>query len=158
MSKKLKNTGTKSTKSPGNEYWINAAKQFAWPINHENKTILVPEIELKYAMDDLMVQHFRNNGWHIQSCISVIHTKVFVKPLTPGPIFRGDIKPQKVEVEAEFKCDQKFKIASTGVRVMICEITKKSIVLQYMDTKKDDIITTSENLGRSVRMGVFVRI
>lgn len=143
---------------PSKSYFTTAAKQFSWPINHDDKTILVPEDELQYAEDDIMVQHFRKFGWHVQSCISVEHTKVFIKPKTPGPIFRGDIKPVKQETEPDFKCNQKFLIKSTGTRIMICEITKKSVTLSYLDIKKDNIITTAENLSRSVRMGVFEKI
>lgn len=143
---------------PSKSYFDNAAKQFCWPIDHDEKVILVPEDELQYAEDDIMIQHFRKFGWHIQSAISVEYTKVFVKPETPGPMFRGDIKPVKQEVEPDFKCNQKFLIKSTNTKVMICEITKKSVTLSYRDVKKDNIITTVENLSRSVRMGVFEKI
>jgi hypothetical protein len=140
---------------PTKQYWDNAAKQFSWPIDHNDKYILVPEDELIYAEDDLMVQYFRKYGWHIQSCISVEHTKVFTKPTTPGPIFRGDLKPNVQVRGDQFHCNDKFLIKSTGTRLMICEVTKKSISLKYLDIEKDNIITTPENLARSLRMGVF---
>jgi len=57
---------TKNSKSPGNliqgqtrEYWVNAAKQFIWPIDFTDLQILVPEKDLQLANDDLMVCHFR---------------------------------------------------------------------------------------------------
>lgn len=143
---------------PSKSYFDNAAKQFSWPIDHNDKMILVPEDELIYAEDDIMIQHFRKFGWHIQSAISVEHTKVFVKPETRGPMFRGDIKLVKQEVEPDFKCNEKFLIKSTDTRIMICEITKRSLSLRYLDGGRADIITTAENLSRSVRMGVFEKI
>lgn len=151
---------TKRTKSVGNDlsYWTNASKQFSWPIDYAEKLIFVPEDELQYAEDDLMVSHFRKNGWHIQSCISIIHTKVFIKPQTPGPIFRGDLKPNVVEKEQSFKCNQKFQVKSTGTVLMIVEVTKKSIMLKYIDGGKSDIPTTAENLLKSLKMGVFIML
>lgn len=138
-------------------YFELAAKQFAWPIDFDEKLIFVPEDDLEYAERDLMVQHFRGHGWHVQSCISVEYTKVFVKPITPGPIFRGDLKRHIDEPEQVFKCNQKFK-TSTDTVLQIVEITKKSITLAYIGVKKDNVVTTAENLQKSVKMGVFVRV
>lgn len=150
---KKKHLSTELPKS----YWNNAAKQISWPIDHNDKQILVPEDELQLAEDDLMVMHFRKYGWHIQSSI-IQHTKPFIAPTTKGPIFRGDLKKEVVEAEPLFKCNDKFRIQSTGTEVMIVEYTKKSISLKYTSMVKDNIITSPENLAKSVKMGVFVRI
>lgn len=154
---------TKRTKSvgsyPSESYFTTAAKQFSWPIDFTDKVILVPEQDLQDAEDDLMVQHFRKYGWHIQSVIDVERTKIFVKPpVPPKGMFRGDIKTVKQEPEPIFKCNQQFKIVSTGTIMQIVEVSKKGIVLRYVDGSRADIQTTMENLTKSLKMGVFVRI
>lgn len=162
---------TKRLKSVGNDYWDLASKQFPWPIDHKDKQIFVLEDELQLAEGGLMVSHFRKHGWHIQSVMQVEKKKVYQAPVTPGPIFRGDLKKEVSEKEQLFKCNDKFRINSTGVEVMIVEYTKKSISLKYLldipiykdgevigYRQKDNIITSLENLAKSVKMGIFVRI
>jgi len=45
---------TKRIKSPGNNYWDTAAKQFPWPIDHNDKQILVPQEDLELAEAELI--------------------------------------------------------------------------------------------------------
>lgn len=140
------------------DYWINAAKQFVWPIDFEQLHISVPEKDLQLASDNLMVSHFKANGWHIQSAIAVEYTKPFIAPVSDKPIF----KPYKKEIvdltEPEFKFNQMLKIASTGTEVKIVSIDKKSIELKYIGLDRPNITTTPENLSRSVKMGVWIKL
>lgn len=86
---------TKRTKSVGDpyppkSYFENAAKQFEWPINHEDKTILVPPDELEHAESNMMVSYLRKHyKWHIQSVIGEIkRTRVYVAPVQNTPMFK----------------------------------------------------------------------
>lgn len=153
---------TKNIKSVGNilgqskEYWMNAAKQFVWPIDFEQLHISVPHKDINIAENDLMVTHFRANGWHIQSAITVDYTKPFIAPVSDKPIFKPMDK--KAEPEPEFKYNQKFKIKSTDCELTIKEIDKKSIILAYTNRGKSDITTTPDNLAKSIRMGVWIKL
>lgn len=138
------------------EYWQNAAKQFIWPIEFDQLHISVPEKDLQLAADNLMVSHFKANGWHIQSAIAVEYTRPFIAPVSDKPIFKPIEK--RAELEPEFKFNQTFKIKSTDCELKIVSIDKKSIHLQYTNRKKDNIITTPENLSKSIRMGVWIKL
>lgn len=137
-------------------YWLNASKQFVWPIDFTDMQILVPEKDLELAADNLMVSHFRSHGWHIQSVIAVDYTKPFIAPVSDKPIFI----PTKIieQKESEFKFNQAFRIKSTECELKIISIDKKSIILSYTNRTKPDIITTPEHLSKSVRMGTFLII
>lgn len=155
---------TKNTKLVGNilgqskEYWINAAKQFIWPIDFTELQILIPEKDWQLADDNLMVAHFRAHGWHVQTVISVEYTKPYIAPVSDKPIF----KPVKTEIsdskEPEFKFNQVLKIASTGTELKIVSIDKKSIELKYIGVDKPNIFTTPENLSQSVRRGIWLKV
>jgi len=153
---------TKNIKSVGNtlgqtkEYWQNAAKQFVWPIDFEQLHISVPEKDLELAADNLMISHFKANGWHIQSAIAVEYTKPFVAPVSDIPIFKPIEK--KAEPEPEFKYNQAFKIKSTDCKLKITSIDKKSITLSYTNRDKSDIATNPDNLAKSIRMGVWIKL
>jgi hypothetical protein len=156
---------TKSTKSVGNgeviagqtrQYWQQAAKQFQWPIEFNDLQILVPEVDLPEAEQDLMVQHFRNNGWHVQSVIEVVYTKPYIAPVQNKPIFRPVAKP--VENDAVFKCNQQFKISSTEDELRISGIDKKTITLSYTNKRKEPITTSPENLAKMIRMGLWIKL
>lgn len=155
MSKSQKKTGTKSTSYPGKSYFETAAKQFCWPLNWDDKTILVPESELWLAEDHLIVAHFRSYGWHIQSCIDVVKTIPFVAPITVGPIFRQP--PKLLDAETKYRCGQKFKIVSTECEVQIIEVSKK-IELHYTNRNKPDLTTNEVNLDRVLKMGLWKEI
>lgn len=153
---------TKNTKSAGNNnYWLNAAKQFVWPIDEKEKTILVPQSELELAEQDLMVLHFRNNGWHIQSVIGEVEKKrVFSTDglKSDKPIF----KPVKKEVKevklSRFTINNRFKITSTECELKITHIEQGKIHLHYTNKNKPDLITSEENLNKVLRMGVWVEL
>lgn len=154
---------TKSTKSAGKilgqtkEYWINAAKQFIWPIDFTELQILVPEKDWKLAEDNLMVAHFRAHGWHVQTVISVEYTKPYVAPVSDKPMFKP-IEKDVVKLEPEFKFNQVLKIASTGTELKIVSIDKKSIELKYIGIDKPNIFTTPDNLSQSIRRGVWLKM
>jgi hypothetical protein len=145
MSKSQKKTVTKSTNLLGDNYWNNAAKQIVWPVDLIQRHISVPESELQQAKDNLMVQHFCNNGWHIQSCIDVIKNKPFIAPVSTGPIF----KPVKVvEVkESLYHLEDKFKVISTGEEFKIVFMDKGKLHLKYLNRDKPNIISSEENLS-----------
>ena len=153
----MKNTNRKVNLILGQtkEYWQNAAKQFIWPIEFDDLQILVPEKDLHLAEDNLMVSHFRAHGWHIQSSIQVEYTKPYV-----DPVFTTAFKPIKIieEVEPEFRYGQRFKIKSTDCELKITSIDKKSISLEYTNRQKDNIVTNADNLNKSIRMGVWLKL
>lgn len=143
---------TKSTKSVGNEYWLNAAKQFPWPIDLQERVINVPHNELEAAEQDLMVEHFRNNGWHIQSCIEVIHTKPFVKPVPNGPIFKP-VKIVEPIKDTKYHLNDAFKIKSSDCELKIVRIEKGKIQFHYLNRPhKPDLLSSEEALDRALRM------
>lgn len=153
---------TKNTKSAGNlilgqteRYWINAAKQFIWPIDLKDKIIQVPEPELSKANDDLMVSHFRSHGWHIQSCISVEYTKPFIAPESNGkPIFKP-VKEAEPIKETKYKINQEFTIQSSDCRVKIVRIEKGKIQFKYLNRNKPDLLSSEENLDAVLRKGYW---
>lgn len=153
---------TKNTKSAGKvlgqskEYWIAASKQFIWPIDFIELHISVPHKDLHLAQDNLMIQHFKAHGWHIQSAIVVEYTKPFIAPVSDKPMFTV---PKVVEEkEAEFRFNQKFQIKSTGCELRISSIDKKSITLEYTNRVKPEIVTNPDNLAKSIRMGAWLKI
>lgn len=151
---------TKNTKLPGKNYWDNAAKQFVWPIDHKEKHILVPQQELEQAEDHLMVMHFRANGWHIQSVIGEVDKKkVFTTEglKSDKPIFKP-IKKEAEQIESVFKPGDRFKITSTECELRISFIERGKIHLEYTNRDKHNIITSEENLNRSLSMQTWVRI
>jgi len=153
--KKSKKTDTKSTGSVGNEYWINAAKQIVWPIDLKERHISVPQAELTQAQDNLMVQHFCNNGWYIQSCIEVVKTKPFIAPITDRPIF----KPIKIVEEKEtlFKLEDKFKVLSTECELKIVHLEKGKLHLKYLNRNKPNIISSEENLSNMLKRKLWIK-
>lgn len=155
--KKSKNTVTKSISYPGKSYFDNAAKQFCWPIDHNDKQILVPENELQLAENDLMVAHFRSFGWHIQSCIEVTHTKPFIAPENKGPMFKDFRKPEEVKVP-NFIIGQRFMIRSTECRLQINHIEKGKVHLQYTNRNKAPLLSSEENLLAVLRKDLWVRL
>lgn len=157
-SNKRKNTDTKSGSYPGSEYWLNAAKQFPWPIDLQERVINVPHNELESAEQDLMVEYFRNNGWHIQSCIEVVHTKPFVKPVSNGPIF----KPTKIVEpipDTKYHKDDSFKIKSSDCELKIVRIEKGKIQFKYTNRPhKHDLLSSEDALDRALKMGYWVSV
>jgi len=155
-SNKPKKADTKSSSYPGKSYFENAAKQFEWPINFEDKTILVPESELSKAEDNLMVAHFRSHGWHIQSCIDVIKTKPFIAPVLNGSMFKP-LKPME-EKEQLFKLNDKFKILSTECLVQIFHMEKGKIHMRYLNRNKPNLLSSEENLSAMLRRKLWEKV
>ena len=156
-SNKQKKTVTKSGNSVGDPYWINAAKQFPWPIDLSERTIQVPHDELDAAEQDLMVEHFRNNGWHIQTCIEVVHTKPFVKPVSSGPMFKP-VKIVEPVKDTKYKLEQRFKVLSSECELKIVRIEKGKIQFKYLNRNKPDLLSSEENLDNVLRKGYWVGI
>lgn len=148
---------TTRTKSVGNilgqsrDYWVNAAKQFVWPIDFEQVAILIPEKDLPIAADDLMVKHFRSNGWHIQSAIEVEYTKPFTKPVSTGkPIFYQ--KHVEEKAASKYTLGKKFRIRSSDCELEITHIEHGKIHLHYTNRPhKADLLTSEEHLDKAVR-------
>lgn len=139
------------------EYWVNAAKQFVWPIDFDMVHISVPESEIELAKDNLMVQHFTNNGWHIQSAISVDKTKPFVAPVSSHPIFIP-VKKEVIIPETLYKLNQSFRIVSSDCELKITHIEKGKIHLKYTNRDKHDLLTSEENLTKSIKRGTFLQL
>lgn len=153
---------TKHTKLVGKtdrDYFTHAAKQFRWPIDHDEKSILVPENELDEAGRNLMVEHFRNRGWHIQSVIpgSIEYTRPYEKP-----VFKTAFKPDAVEVtespkESQYRIHDKFKIASSECELKITHIERGKIHFEYTNRPgKPPLLTSEENLNRALKMGYWI--
>lgn len=136
------------------EYWQNAAKQFIWPINFDELHILVPEKDLILAEDNLMVQHFRANGWHIQPVIDVQYTKPYVAPENKGPMFKA-FKQEEKQEESKFKCEQRFKVISSDCELKIVRLEKGKVQLHYTNRNKPDLLTSEENLIRALNIGTW---
>lgn len=109
------------------------------------------------AEQNLMVQHFRNNGFHIQSCIEVVHNKPYIAPVQDKPIFKP-IKQAPVEETTPFKCEQKFLICSSECEVKIIRIEKGKIQMKYLNRNKPDLLSSVENLQKALRMGYWREI
>jgi len=153
----------KNTKSVGKilgqsrEYWTNAAKQFIWPIDFNGLHICVPEKDLQLAEGDLMVSHFRANGWHIQSGMDVEYTKPYVAPENKGPMFKP-LKQDTEQLSTSFKLNQQFRIKSSDCELKIIHIERGKIHLKYTNRNKHDLLTSEENLNKSLRMGYWIEI
>lgn len=157
-SNKRKSTDTKSGSYLGSEYWLNAAKQFPWPINLQDRIINVPHNELEVAEQDLMVEHFRNNGWHVQSCIEVVHTEPFIAPTSNGPIFKP-LKPKEPETESKYHLNDKFLIKSSECELKIIRLEKGKVQFHYTNRPgKVDLLSSEENLDGVLRKGYWVKI
>jgi hypothetical protein len=149
-SKRTKTTDTKSISLHGDEYWINAGKQIEWPIDLRERHISVPEIDLQRAKDNLMVQHFINNGFFIQLCIGEVSKK---------PIFDPVITLKQKPIErSEFAIRDRFRIKSTHCELEIAFLEGKKITLHYINRIKPDITSNVDNLRKVLLMEVWERI
>lgn len=160
--KPTKLAGKSTTKYLGNtahtkEYWMNAAKQIVWPVDYDEQHISVPYLELEMAKDNLIVQHFCNNGFHIQSAISVEKTIPFVAPVTPGPIFRG-VVIQEEKPKTLYQTGEKFKVRSTECELEIVHQEKGKIHFKYLNRNKPDIISSEEQLTKVIRWQQWSKI
>lgn len=138
-------------------YWLNAAKQIEWPVDLSERHISVPESELELASESPMVQHFINNGWHIQSAIVVGKNKVFVAPVSDGPIFKS-VKIVPETAEPKYKLGAKFRIKSTECIVQIIRFEKGKVQFHYTNRNKHDLLSSEENLDRVLRMQLWEAI
>lgn len=147
---------TKNTKLAGNiagqsrQYWINAAKQFIWPIDFNDLQILVPEKDLELANDNLMVSHFRAHGWHVQSSIISEYTDVYKKPEF-GTKFPVIVKPGEEPKKTLYNIGDKFRVKSTECELKITHLEKGKVHLKYLNRTKHDIISSEENLSAVLR-------
>jgi len=143
------NTATKPINSRGESYWELAAKQIKWPVDLKERHISVPETELEEAQQNLMVAHFLNAGFHIQSCIAAPCTTVF------DPAIRLRTKTRD---RSEFEIDDMFEIVSDGAKLQIRELTKNRIVLSYFNRPKPNITTNIEQLRKVLNFKVWKRL
>lgn len=152
-------TDGKNIKLVGNhtkEYWITAAKQFIWPIDFNDMQILVPENDLELAENDLMVDHFRNNGWHIQSVIDVQYTTVYKKPEFTTK-FREVVKVEEVK-KTLYNIGEKYRVKSTDCELEITYMDKGKLHFKYLNRKKPDIISSEEQLTKVLRWQQWIKI
>lgn len=144
---------TKNTELVGNQtkqYWINAAKQFIWPIDFTYLQILVPEKDLELANDNLMVSHFRAHGWHVQSSIISEYTNVYKKP-DFGTKFPVIDKPGEEPKKQLYNIGDKYRVRSTECELQIYHMEKCKVHLKYLNRNKPNIISSEENLTAVLR-------
>lgn len=131
-------------------YWENAAKQIRWNVDLKERHVSVPESELEEAQQNLMVQHFLNNGFHIQSCIGSVPRK---------SVFDPEIRLRtKTRDRSEFQIDDMFEIISDGAKLQIRSFDKARIVLAYANRPKPDITTNIERLRKVLNFKVWKRL
>lgn len=122
------------------------AKMCEWTVDHAEKHVNVPESELQRARDDLVVKHFIEHGYFIQSCIDAPKNIVF-NPAT-----------RVVEVvKKEFEIGDKFKIKSSLCELEIVRSDKK-IELKYTNRNKHNLLTSFEQLQKVVKLEYWLRI
>jgi len=149
---------TKNTKLAGRlingqteAYWLNAAKQIPWPISLDQNHISVPTTEVYMAGQNLMVQHFVNAGFFIQTCIpdAVPENKVF------DPEIRLKLPAVKiVPDDAIFHIGDGFEIKSTGCKVEIEAMESKKIHLRYTNRDKHNLLSSEEMLVKNLNWGL----
>lgn len=156
---------TKLTKSAGkilgqsSEYWINAAKQFVWPIDFSELQILVPESDLNLAEQDLMVSHFRVNGWHIQSSIDVKYTSPYIAPIGNGkPMFAGKPKEEASVKKSLCSVGDKFMVKSSDCKLEVTHVESGKVHFKYTNRNKAPLLSSEENLKTVLNRGQWIKI
>jgi hypothetical protein len=136
------------------EYWVNAAKQFIWPINFTDLQILVPEKDLELVETNLMVAHFRSHGWHIQSVIGEVDTQPVFDPKMNLPARRY----HEIASRSEFMAGDCFRVLSSECELR-CERVEKKIQLSYTNRPgKHDLLVSEEQLKKAISFGLWIRI
>lgn len=137
-----------------NQYYINAGKLIKWPLNIQDRTILVPEDQLQEAKDNLTVQHLCNSEhrFHIQSVL-------------PGSIelnkdeIKATFTPRIVHKPDEGIIGKEFKVTSDGAILQIVEHPNKdSVVMAYKNRPKANFNTTLAQVMKSCEIGVWKEI
>lgn len=150
--RKSKKTGIKSGSSHGDGYWIEAAKQIPYQIDLKERHISVPEGELEEAAQMLMVQHFVNNGWHVQSCIPTgVATKVF------DPTIRLTHAPPKPPSSVKYPVGTKFLVQSDGSKLIVAEISGTKYTLNYLNRNKADLVLQERDIDKSVSWNLWIK-
>lgn len=145
----------KNTKSVGKliggqseQYWLNAAKQIEWPVDIGEKHISIPVNEVDKAQENLMVQHFINAGFFIQTCIPNGKTEVF------DPDIRLKLPLVKIVLDnAKFKIGDRFKVKSTECELEITYMESKKIHLKYTNRTKHDLISSEDMIVKNLNWG-----
>lgn len=149
---------TKNIKLVGNtgqsaQYWTNAAKQIVWPVDLNELHISIPIDEVDKAKENLMVQHFINAGFFIQTCIPDSRTEVF------NPEIRLKMPAVKIAPDnAVYKPGDRFKIRSTECEMVIETTESKKIHLKYTNRNKHNIITSEEMLNKNLSWGTWIKL
>lgn len=150
----------KSIKSPGKlingqtlQYWLNAAKQIEWPVDIDNNHISVPIDEVGKAKNNLMVQHFLNAGFFIQTCIPDAKNIIF------NPDIRLKLPLVKIVLDnAKFKIGDRFKVKSTECELEITYMESKKIHLKYTNRNKHDLLSSEEMIVKNLNWNNWVAI
>ena len=152
---------TKSSNSPGKEYFENAAKQIPWPVEVGQKkddykgVIHVPHYDMDKANDNLMVSHLIHHGFVIQQTIALINeTRVY------DPEIRlRDVRPtQKQQVDDGFKTGDMFRVKSTKTRLEIVSCWKDSVDMKYPDGEKMPFKTTKQHIAKQLNFETWEKI
>ena len=152
---------TKSIKSAGKilisgfpvQYWQNAAKQIEWPVDIVERYISVPEDEIQSAKDNLMVHHFLNNGFFIQSAIPerVSKTKIFdPEIILKVPVF-------KITEPSQFNLFDRFKIQSSCCELEITSLEPNKVHLKYINRRKPDLLISEDMLKSHISKGLWIK-
>lgn len=143
-----------SIKKNPNQYYINADKLIKWPLNIEDRTILVPEDQLQEAKENLTVQHLCNSEhrFHIQSVLpgSIELNKDEIKAQFNARIVH---KPEEGVIGKEFKV-----VSDRSIIQIVANPSNDSIVMVYKNRPKPDFTTTVQNVIKSVEIGVWKEV
>lgn len=134
-------------------YWLNAAKQIPYVVDLSANHISVPINEVDKAGVNLMVQHFVNNGFFIQTCIpdSSSETRVF------NPDIRLKMPLVKIVLDnAKFKIGDRFLVKSTECELEITYMESKKIHLKYLNRNKPDLLSSEEMIIKNLNWGNWI--
>jgi hypothetical protein len=153
QSKKSKSSEPKNGSLVGSEYWLNAAKQIEWQVDHKEKHISVPHDEIDKAKNNLMVEHFCNNGYFIQASIEGIKKEVF------NPDIRLKLPAVKIQSDGSlYNIGDRFKVQSTFCELEITYCESKKIHLKYNNRHKHNIIQSEEQITKNLSFGLWIKL
>lgn len=152
----MKTTNSKSSLVKGQtpEYWQNAAKQIRWPVDIGECHISVPINEVNKATENLMVQHFINAGFFIQTCIpDGSSTAIF------DPEIRLKLPSEKIVPDnAVFHIGDRFRVKSTECELEIGAMESKKIHLKYVNRNKPNLLSSEDMLLKNMRWELWERV
>lgn len=152
----MKTTNSKSNLVKGQtpEYRQNAAKQIRWTVDIGECHISVPINEVDKATENLMVQHFINAGFFIQTCIPSAPPQLIFDPEIRLKLPAEKIAP----VGAVFKIGDRFRVKSTECELEIVVMEIKEIHLKYTNRVKHNLLSSEDMLLKNLRWELWERV